>query len=702
MKNDTSIKLHSIGDLPEEVLTHFARSALDQAALMQLQVAYVPPDGDASVKLPVPTARIPYFDLDGEPTGFYRLRTLGDWTPTGETKPRKYMQAVKSGSHLYLPPVMDVTWREISANPATNLIITEGEKKAACACVHGFPTIGLGGVWNWRSAGAPSPELDLFDWQSRSVFLIFDTPDVRLNPKVTAALERLAAELRGRGATVRVAVLPSDGDRKVGLDDFLVASGPSCPEALNKVLESAVEYLDPVSEINETCAVVWLGAKAFVMRETRCADGALDVNFAKPAEVRPGFANRLVTVPGAAGDLRVNQFDHWMKSPRRRWYERVVFEPAGCPDNEYNLWRGFAVQPEAGDCSLYLAHIRENICRNDPAFYEYVIAWMAHMVQRPGELPGTALVLRGRQGTGKGVFAHTFGALLPGHYISFSSSRHLLGNFNAHTKDKLLFFADEAFWAGDKAGEGALKALVTEPTRMLEPKGVNAFIINNYTRLLIASNHDWVVPAGLEERRFVLLDVSDAHMQDTEYFARIKAQMNRQGLAALLDFLQKVDLKSVNLRQIPKTAALLETKLMSLQPVQRFWYECLSAGANGGANGTWKTEVPCATLHRYYFEHAAVSGQARRAAQSELGKALKRLVPGLTDVRRRNSGPSSPQERCWVFPSLADCRAAFCALLGQQVDWGDTKTSLPPKKRARGTVHALGQLGRSAKTPCKY
>lgn len=673
-------KPNSNGNPPDGLVQHFAASGLDEATLARLQVVDVAPHGDASVNLPVPAARIPYFDLDGAPTGFYRLRTLADWIPDGDTKPRRYMQAANSGNHLYLPPLLDAPWRAVAVDVAIPLLITEGEKKAACACVHGFPTVGLGGVWSWKSAGVPIAELGLFIWQGRNVFLAFDSPDVRSNPKVVVALEHLAAELRRRGATVCAAVLPCDSDRKVGLDDFLVRAGK---QALAQVLANAPEYLDVISELNEQFAMVWIGAKAVVMKETRRADGTWEVNFAKPAEVKPGFAERFVTVPSAAGDRQVSLFDHWIKHPRRRQYARVVFEPGGCQPDEYNLWRGFSVSPEAGECGLYLDHIRDNICQADPALNAYVIAWMAHMIQRPGELPGTALVLRGRQGVGKGAFAHTLGALVQSHYLHLSSQRYLLGNFNGHTKDKLLFFADEAFWAGDKAAEGTLKALVTEPTRMVEHKGRDALIVHNYTRLIVASNHDWVVPAGLEERRFVMLDVGTGRMQDHEYFGRLIAQMDRRGLSALLDHLQKVDLSSVNLRQIPKTAALLETKLMSLPPVQRFWFDCLWQGNNGGPGGSWATKVLCASLHRYYFEHAAVSGQSRRAMESDLGRALKQLVPGLRDGRHRVSGSTSAQERYWVFSSLEECREAFEALLGQSVDWGAPDRAPIKAKRGR-------------------
>lgn len=674
------------------ITKHFSLSGLNAKTIAKLMISYVNPNCDETITVPVPSACIPYFDLDGQLTAFYRLRTLTPWTPPGETKPRKYMQAASSGNHLYLPPLLQRLWREIAADKTTQLLITEGEKKAACACLHGFATIGLGGVWNWRSAGQPISGLDQFDWRERKVFIAFDSPDIRTNLQVAAALAALSAELRQRGADVRIVELPCDAGKKVGLDDFLVQSGK---EPLTALLDAATAHLDVVSELNEHLALVWIGAKPYVLREVRRADGSLDVNFAKTAEVRPGYADRFELVSGPNGMRQVNAFDQWLRSDRRRTFTRVVFEPGGCQADEYNLWSGFSVLPQAGDCDLYLQHIREIICQNDQSLFDYVTSWMAHLVQRPGELPGTALVLRGRQGTGKGTFVHTLGALLQSHYLHLTSQRHLLGNFNAHTKNKLLFFADEAFWAGDKAAEGTLKGLVTEPTRILEHKGQDALIIQNYARLVIASNHEWVVPAGPHERRFVILDVSDAQMQNTDYFDRIKRQMNRQGLAALLHHLQQIDLSKVDLRAIPKTAALLETKLRSQPPIGLFWYECLCEGRISDSAKGWDREVPCKAVYAFYSRHTSTENHLRRAVESELGRTLKRLVPDLTDVRRRKPGDNATQERHWIFPSLADCRAAFCEHLGQKIDWPATGVSeAVPKFAGHGSPRSVGSARR--------
>jgi hypothetical protein len=39
----------------------------------------------------------------------------------------------------------------------------------------------------------------------------------------------------------------------------------------------------------------------------------------------------------------------------------------------------------ARDCSLYLTHLRENICKGEEAHYNYLIRWMARAVQKPAK-----------------------------------------------------------------------------------------------------------------------------------------------------------------------------------------------------------------------------------------------------------------------------------------------------------------------------
>lgn len=642
----------------QQVLEHFATSGLDNTAVSKMKVSYIAAHGDKALNLPVPSVRIPYFDLNGNPTGFFRLRTLRDWIPPNETKPRKYMQSKGSKNHLYLPPLLDVSWSTVAKDTNVDVLITEGEKKAACGCVHGFATIGLGGVDAWRSATRPIDDMNLLDWSGRNVYVIFDS-DIISKWQVMRACDALCAELTRRGAKVKVGKLPPHCGAKVGLDDFLMRAGKP---ALEQLLKEADPHFPHISELNEELALVMVGAKALIMLEQRQTDRTIKVSFAKPADISPRYANRPISIPGPSGRKTVNVFEHWLTNSGRRSYKGLVFAPAGCPPDFYNLWQGFGVAPQQGDCGLFLEHIRDNICQGDTERFAYVEGWMAHMVQKPEELPGTALVLMGKQGTGKSFFAKTLGALVPAHFVSMNSTRQLLGNFNAHSANKLLLSADEAYYAGDKAQEGAMKGLITDQTRLIEFKGRDAVSVDNFARVIFLSNSSWPVPAAQEERRFAFLEVSDAHMQDTAYFARIEKQMDKHGLAALLDYLMKVDLSGFNVRKVPKTQALLEVQILSLNGVDKFWYERLMAGCNNLTGTGWLTVVPCDQIYQMYLADPARSSYSRRAAESELGKALKKLVPGLTDRR-----PGGVRE--FHFPALSKCREAFDKILGQPIPW---------------------------------
>lgn len=129
-----------------------------------------------------------------------------------------------------------------------------------------------------------------------------------------------------------------------------------------------------------------------------------------------------------------------------------------------------------------------------------------------------------------------------------------------------------------KAGEGVLKQLVTEPQIAIERKFFDSVMARNCLHILIASNNDWVVPAGPDERRFFVLDVDDSRQQDPAYFDPIYAEMDNGGREAMLHDLRKVDLRCFNIREPPASKALGEQKVQSLDPHAKWWLDKLMAG----------------------------------------------------------------------------------------------------------------------------
>ena len=223
-------------------------------------------------------------------------------------------------------------------------------------------------------------------------------------------------------------------------------------------------------------------------------------------DLRKLHLNRRIRIPHGNGNTALKPVaDVWLNHPdRRQFIGGVIFDPScrhARPDM-LNLWQGFNVKPRPGSWARLQDHILKIVCAGDTSLRDWLMGWMARLVQYPSEQGEVAIVMRGIEGCGKGTLAKALLHILGQHGMAISNAKHLTGNFNGHLRDTVLLFADEAFFAGDRAHVGVLKALITEPTLTIEAKYANAVQMPNYVHLMMASNEEWVVPAGPEARRF--------------------------------------------------------------------------------------------------------------------------------------------------------------------------------------------------------
>ena len=275
----------------------------------------------------------------------------------------------------------------------------------------------------------------------------------------------------------------------------------------------------------------------------------------------------------------INLVDMWLEHPERRTYAAgLTFAPDLKVLDRYNLWRGWSFEAREGGAQPWVDFVTDVIASGDEGHAHYIIAWAAQIVQKPMVKVGVGLVLRGRKGTGKTKFGELLGGLFKAHHKIVSRAEHVTGNFNRHLEDTLLLQADEAYWAGAKGSEGALKDLLTNDSLFIERKGVDAYTAPNYTRILFTSNEEFVVPASLDERRFAVFDVGDSRKQDSEYFAALDSWYNQGGAGALLQYLRDFDLSTTNLRLAPQTEALTAQKLEALDTVTSWLFNCIQSG----------------------------------------------------------------------------------------------------------------------------
>ncbi|HEX6015403.1 MAG TPA: primase-helicase family protein, partial [Geminicoccaceae bacterium] len=356
----------------------------------------------------------------------------------------------------------------------------------------------------------------------------------------------------------------------------------------------------------------------------------------------------------------------WLAHRFRRNYREIALVPEGpCPPDVFNLWRGFGVEPKAGTWGTLKLHLRSVVCAGNEEHYRWLLGWLAYCVQNPGNQAEVAVVLRGLKGTGKGMLGRLLMRVFRNHCLHITNPRHLVGNFNAHLVDALFLFLAEAFWAGDKQGEGTLKALITERSLMIEPKGMDSFQMPNRLKILMASNNDWVVPASAGERRYLLLDVSDAKKGDQAYFTRLSAAIEGDELAALLHDLLRHDLAGWEHRAVPHTAALDAQKLISADSFARYWHDCLAAGylLNTG-EADWPGTVVCQVLHAGYVEHAHQHGDRHPLTIDQLGVRLRQLSPdGVKTSRPHQPWNGVARPNRYLLRGLDEHRAAFLAAM---------------------------------------
>jgi len=388
------------------------------------------------------------------------------------------------------------------------------------------------------------------------------------------------------------------------------------PKIRMRILRLPPNELDVLLELNGRHCVVRESGKVRIFNEEY--DEVLERNVLTRStfeDIRNFYSNRLVECENAKGEnVFVKLGKWWLDQQLRRQYEKILFhptppgEPIGKKPNVYNLFRGYSVEPcEEGDWSLFKQHMFENLCNNIQEHYDYLIGWMANTIQYPARPGQVAVVLRGERGTGKGMFAKVFGNLFGQHFVHVSNPKHLIGNFNQHLRDAIVIFADEAIWAGDKQGEGVLKMLVTEETLIIEGKGIDPICCPNFVHLIMASNNEWVVPAGNRERRFFILDVSLEKIQDGKFFGGLDDQMNNGGNEALLYYLWKYDLSKFDLRKVPQTSALSEQQSLSMIPHQGWWENKLREGRLLYKHGAWELQVLKRDIYDDYIISCSVN-----------------------------------------------------------------------------------------------
>ncbi len=490
---------------------------------------------------------IPYKDVAGNWTGGYRIRLFGyELTAKDKAAGKKllrYLQPGKSKPAAFFPHGI----KECLENPTAAVYITEGEAKAICATLRGFPCIALGGVWSYgqRRRGVELlPELENIKWQDKTVYLVPDS-DYAHNPDVQMAFQRLADILTKRGALVQFVFLKGDNG-KVGLDDYLVRHSA---EDFNALVQSAQPWEQSVRlhkfntemiHIQHPPMVVILPKESHPPEKPR-------YTICKVDDLTRKVLTETVKVPGRGNNfIEVNPAGEWLKWQYHAKASFATFAP-GQPrihDGMFNFWEGWGAVDDngLGDVTPFVDlfnHIMQGTTAEEKA---WLMQWFAYPIQHPGTKLYTAVALWGEQGSGKTMLLESVGKVYGHAYRLVNSPERLFGQFNSWARHTAFMFGDE-ITTNDRKMADRLKGMITSKTLDVERKFVDVDTIPNRMNLCFASNHHNALYLEDKDRRFFIHEVI-AKNPGSAYWEKYEKWVNTQEAKnAIFHHLSNVDLK---------------------------------------------------------------------------------------------------------------------------------------------------------------
>lgn len=438
-----------------------------------------------------------------------------------------------------------------------------------------------------------------------------------------------------------------------------------CTEKCNSPISLGYDSADALAVVQRHFGLLNLNGKIWIYDRVALA-----------ARSSNGTANRLVLSNRSDGGLLIARYlrsaypdvdaakvvKEILFDPGTVCYSGIEFNPAGTSGKFLNLWVGPTIDAVAGDWSLIKSFLLDVICDGDQAAYDYLIRYIAHALQRPEDKPGVMIILIGGQGIGKGTLGRILQKIWSATYIQVNNIDAITGSFNAILERGYIVFMDEALFAGDRRSSDALKSIVTEPIIHINEKHQPARQIRSYHRIIAATNAAHFKNTDRDDRRDFTLRVSEAHKDDFAYWDALHHEIDHGGVQAMAHDLLAIDLSGFNVRDKPNTKEFMEQKLLSLEPVARWWYDFLVSGALDDA---WPEFIGTVEIIEKVWDF---SGHKlfRKPTAVTVAQDMKKLCPGAVKQQKQDN---LSRVRGFVLPPLEQARAEFEQYIGGPVNW---------------------------------
>ena len=273
-------------------------------------------------------------------------------------------------------------------------------------------------------------------------------------------------------------------------------------------------------------------------------------------------------------------FDLWRKDKTKRRITKIQMEPSDDPSTFVMPPRFAWQQPVDADGDYALdtfLEVLKLIGAGEAEQQDYIVKWMAHLVQKPFDLPGVALIISGVKGCGKDTLFDFLQQFVIGMDYSFNygSNEQFFDSHDTGRQNKFLCKLEEANRGYCLRNADKLKSLITNTTEVFNPKCQKAICSPNYNRFVFTNNPACPVEMSDGERRFVVVQCSPARVGDRPFWDAVRRDLfTPEAGVAVGKFLASIDISGFNPRTLPASAfqtAVVDAEKTSEQAFVEQW-----------------------------------------------------------------------------------------------------------------------------------
>jgi hypothetical protein len=309
-----------------------------------------------------------------------------------------------------------------------------------------------------------------------------------------------------------------------------------------------------------------------------------------------------------------------------------------------NLWRppGWTIDASAAEPTPFLEHVSYLLDGNGEAI-EHVLSFFAHMLQRPQERVGHALLIMSEaKGIGKSTLGNIVRGLVGERNSRVVQTKDLKGQFDGWLMGKILVQVDEVYEAGNWDLANKLKPIITERTVSVNVKYGPQLEVENFARFLMFSNH--TAPLNIEDgdRRYFVFN-SKAQVRDQSYYDALHRYLDHAALNAIYSFLMRRDLSTFSPYRVPPMTEAKQAVIdVSGHPLRAYIMDAVQSGH-------FETE-----LAGRVFSLDALQRQLHKDGYGPQAKNVKELSDALQAAgvtKRRQRLPDGSRPCRWELPA---------------------------------------------------